>query len=115
MQRFVHAFLAVTVLALPLAGCESVNNFDPSDWVPGDIFGTKKKLVGERKPVFPQGVPGLTPGVPPELMRDPQAPGSDLPDVSPSQRAAVEPAAKPKAKARPKAPPKQEATAPEPS
>jgi hypothetical protein len=115
MQRFGQAFLVVTVLALPLAGCESINNFDPSEWMPGDIFGTKKKLVGHRKPVFPEGVPGLERGVPPDLMRDPQAPGTDLQDVrTPAQRAAAEPEAKAKAKARPKAQPKQ-AEIPEPS
>ena len=116
MQRIAHALLVVTALALPLAGCESINNFDPSDWVPGDIFGTKKKLAGERKPVFPEGVPGLAPGMPPELMRDLQGPAGDLQDQRPpAQRAAVEPEPKPKAKARPKAQPKQQAEAPEPS
>jgi hypothetical protein len=116
MQRIAHALLVVTALALPLAGCESVNNFDPSDWVPGDLFGTKKKLVGERKPVFPEGVPGLAPGVPPELMRDSQSPGGELQDQRPpAQRAAVEPEPKPKAKPRPKAQPKQQAEAPEPA
>ena len=64
-----------------------MSNFDPSDWVPSDIFGTKKKLAGERKPIFPEGVPGLERGVPAELMRDPSAPGSDLQDVRrPAQR-----------------------------
>jgi hypothetical protein len=115
MPRIAQALLVATALALPLAGCESMSNFDPSDWVPSDIFGTKKKLAGERKPIFPEGVPGLERGVPAELMRDPAAPGSDLQDVRrPAQRAAVEPEPKPKPKARPKAPPRQ-ATAPEPS
>jgi hypothetical protein len=120
MPRNAHAILVVAALALPLAGCESINNFDPSDWVPGDIFNTKKKLQGERKPVFPEGVPGLAHGVPPELMNPPPAPGSDaVRDLPPPARgAAVEPEPEPKArpKARPKAPPKQApASAPEPS
>jgi hypothetical protein len=38
-------------------------------------FGTAKKpLPGERRAVFPEGVPGVQQGVPPELMRgNPQA------------------------------------------
>src|SRR5262245_18039610 len=113
MLRFAQALLMVTVLAAPLAGCESVNNFDPSDWVPGDIFNTKKKLTGDRKPVFPEGVPGLQHGVPPELMGNNANPDA-LEQRPPSVRAAVE-ELKPKAKSRPKAPPKQQAAAPEPA
>src|SRR5437588_12798496 len=78
MNRFARAVLIATTLAFPLAGCESINNFDPTDWVPSDLFGTKKKLPGERKPVFPEGVPGLARGVPPEVMRDQPPPGSDI-------------------------------------
>ena len=102
MNRFARAILIATTLALPLAGCESINGFDPTEWIPNDPFGTKKKLTGERKPVFPEGVPGLARGVPPELMRD-QPPGSDIvQDLrTPPQRAAVE--EQPKQKARPKA------------
>ena len=33
-------------------------------------FGTAKKpLPGDRRPLFPEGVPGVQQGVPPELMR----------------------------------------------
>jgi hypothetical protein len=118
MLRTAHSILVAAALALPLAGCESVNNFDPSDWVPGDIFNTKKKLQGDRKPMFPEGVPGLATGVPPELMNAPPAPGSDVQQDlrAPAQRAAVEPEPKARPKARPKAPPKQApASAPEQS
>jgi hypothetical protein len=102
MNRFARAILIVTTVALPLAGCESVNNFDPTEWFAGDIFGNKKKLPGERKQVFPEGVPGLARGVPSELMRD-QPPGSDIAQElqPPAPRAAVE--EQPKQKARPKA------------
>ena len=34
-----------------------------------DFLDTKKKLPGERKPVFPDGVPGLEQGVPKELYK----------------------------------------------
>ena len=49
-----------------VAGC-STANFDPSDML--DFLDTKKKLPGERKPVFPEGVPGLEQGVPKDLYR----------------------------------------------
>src|SRR5262245_27431221 len=51
-----------------LAGCSSgLSSFDPSDML--DWLDTKKKLPGERKPVFPEGVPGMEQGVPKELYR----------------------------------------------
>ena len=36
-----------------------------------DFLDTKKKLPGERKPVFPEGVPGLEQGVPKDCTRAP--------------------------------------------
>jgi hypothetical protein len=50
-----------------LGGCSS---FDPSDLL--DWLDTKKKLPGERKPVFPEGVPGLEQGVPKDLYKGAQ-------------------------------------------
>ena len=113
MNRFARAILIATTLALPLAGCESVNGFDPTEWIPSDPFGTKKKLTGERKPVFPEGVPGLARGVPPELIRG-QQPGSDVAQdlqPPPPQRAAVEEQPKPKARPKAKASPRPETAA----
>lgn len=58
-----------------LGGCSS---FDPSDML--DFLDTKKKLPGDRKPVFPEGVPGLEQGVPRDMYKgaqqqpDPNAP-----------------------------------------
>lgn len=49
-------------LSIALAACGSTSSFDPTDIF--DLLDQKKKLVGERKPVFPQGVPGLEEGVP---------------------------------------------------
>lgn len=58
--------LAILAAAMPaLAGC---SNFDPDKL---DIFGLneKKKLPGERKELFPGGVPGVTQGIPPEYVK----------------------------------------------
>lgn len=63
----------LTVFAAVLGGCAGgggLNNFDPTDLL--DFLDSKKKLPGERKPVFPEGVPGLQPGVPKELYRGAQ-------------------------------------------
>ena len=59
--------LAVALgLALLTAGCGS-SSFDPTDMF--DFLDTKKKLPGDRKPVFPEGVPGIERGVPSDMMK----------------------------------------------
>jgi hypothetical protein len=58
--------LTVLVAAAPvLSGCA---NFDPDSL---DVFhlNEKKKLPGERKDLFPGGVPGVTQGIPPEYVK----------------------------------------------
>src|ERR1700682_1184065 len=65
-QRLIAATVLVA-LSSALAGCGSMGNFDPSDLL--DFLDTKKKLPGDRKPVFPEGVPGLQQGVPKELYK----------------------------------------------
>ncbi len=50
-----------------LAGC--ADGFDMDKLTDFDFLNKKKKLPGDRKPVFPDGVPGVTQGVPPELMK----------------------------------------------
>ena len=67
-QRLIAASILIA-LAGPLTGCGGggLTGFDPSDLL--DFLDTKKKLPGERKPVFPEGVPGLQQGVPKELYR----------------------------------------------
>jgi hypothetical protein len=70
MRRSQRLIASAVVLALSgvLAGCSSgLSNFDPSDLL--DFLDTKKKLPGDRKPVFPDGVPGLEQGVPKELYK----------------------------------------------
>ena len=39
----------------------------------GDWFNNKKPLPGERKELFPGGVPGVSKGVPPDLVKGNQA------------------------------------------
>ncbi|KRR19951.1 hypothetical protein [Bradyrhizobium retamae] len=65
-QRLI-ATAVLIALSGALAGCGSMGNFDPSDLL--DFLDTKKKLPGERKPVFPEGVPGLEQGVPKDLYK----------------------------------------------
>src|SRR5712671_8167687 len=65
-QRLIAATIVIA-LSSALAGCGSTGGFDPSDLL--DFLDTKKKLPGERKPVFPDGVPGLEQGVPKELYK----------------------------------------------
>jgi hypothetical protein len=76
------ALLAALVAVVPmLAGCE---DFDMDKL---DIFGLnqKKKLPGERKELFPGGVPGVTQGIPPEYLKGNQ----------PSPETALAPSAEP--------------------
>lgn len=66
MRRNRAILLAVLVAITPvLSACE---NFDMDKL---DVFGLneKKKLPGDRKPLFPEGVPGVMQGVPKEYMK----------------------------------------------
>jgi len=69
MRRPQRLIAAAVLIALSgaLAGCGSTAGFDPSDLL--DFLDTKKKLPGDRKAVFPEGVPGLEQGVPKDLYR----------------------------------------------
>jgi hypothetical protein len=94
---------AVLPLALALAGCETSGIWDSANSVSDKFqdaladfspFGTAKKpLPGERRAVFPEGVPGVQQGVPAELMRGHQA---EEPQAQPAPQPA--PAAKGKTK-----------------
>ena len=71
MLRFHRAMSAAFVLAMALtvsACSNSGHGFDPTDFISGEWFA-KPPLPGERKPVFPEGVPGVPEGVPPELVK----------------------------------------------
>lgn len=120
MRRKYRTVLIAGLLALTpvLAGCA---DFDMDSL---DVFNLnqKKKLPGERKEVFPGGVPGVTQGIPPEYLKGNQqqadtalapdgaaapVPGDKAaPPAPPAKTAAIEPAQEPKAKPKPKRKPK---------
>ncbi|MDB5627875.1 MAG: hypothetical protein JWQ51_215 [Tardiphaga sp.] len=81
MRRAQRLIAATVLIALSgcLAGCGGGSGFDPTDML--DFLDTKKKLPGERKPVFPEGVPGLQQGVPKELYRGAKA--EPAPEIAP--------------------------------
>jgi hypothetical protein len=89
---------------LSLGACDSLDNLT-------NMLDTKKRLPGDRRPVFPDGVPGVEMGVPPEMMKGyqekQQAEQAQTPPGAPAagqgaaglpQEAAQEPAEKPKPK-----------------
>src|SRR5665213_305444 len=92
-MRHRRPVLIVLLLAfgVALSGCST---FDPTEWL-----NTKKPLPGERKDIFPQGVPGVPQGVPPELVEGYTPPTEPVPEPLPVQE---QPKAKPKPKPRPK-------------
>ena len=103
-MRTIRAIVLAAMLPLSasLAGCgtfwdgansisdrmsDTLHDFNP--------FGTgKKPLPGERRPVFPDGVPGVQQGIPPDLMRHNQQAG-DVPTQPTSASQAGEPTEQP--------------------
>lgn len=98
MRRWDRIVLLAGLVALApiLAGCE---NFDADKL---DVFGFNKKkpLPGERHALFPDGVPGVTQGIPPEYLKGNQSasevaqpstalPGQNPPPVQPDSAIAV--------------------------
>jgi hypothetical protein len=92
-----------------LGGCST---FDPTEW-----FNTKKPLPGDRKEMFPGGVPGVPQGVPPELVegyREPEPPPPRVVEEKPKPKPKPKP--RPQQAAAPRAPPpQQQQAAPEQS
>jgi hypothetical protein len=114
MRRFARLVLTVVVVGGGpiLSACSS---FDLDDYA---FWDSKKKLPGDRKPVFPEGVPGVTAGVPPDLVRGYREPEGALqsdPAKAAAEAAAAAQETKPKAKPAPpqrvvsKPPPKPQA------
>jgi hypothetical protein len=97
MTSLMRIILVSSVLTLSLSGCASVGDaLDPTEWFSGELFNTKKKLPGDRKAVFPEGVPGVTQGIPSELVKGNQQPPlengfavTDTQSVSPPPRQAT--------------------------
>lgn len=90
-----------------LGACTPGGQFDPTEVVSTDLFNAKKKIAGDREPLFPQGVPGAETGVPPDLVKGYQPPPEPVApaDAEAAKAAAAKTAAvaeKPKPKPRPK-------------
>jgi outer membrane biosynthesis protein TonB len=93
-MRRVHRMIALaTLLAFgsALAGC---SDFDPDKL---DVFhlNDKKKLPGKREPLFPNGVPGVSQGIPPEYMKGYQAQQDQAATAALGEPAAGQPGAAP--------------------
>lgn len=90
MKRLGQAVLAGFALAssLGVAGCGNTAS-DLVDQFSDVIPNTKKPLPGDRKAVFPEGVPGVPQGVPSELLKGSQpaaeVAGSAAPDAVPAK------------------------------
>ena len=114
MRRSQRMIAAAVLIALSgaLAGCSSgLSNWDPTDLL--DFLDTKKKLPGERKAVFPDGVPGLEQGVPKELYKGSAQERLDQQNAQAAGAASAPPSEEPKSKraAKSKGKNKQPATA----
>ena len=92
---------SAAALVLALAGCTPGGQFDPTTLFANDTFDTKTKLKGDRQPVFPNGVPGASSGVPQDLVKGYQPPPDQAADAT-APDAAAEEAAKNKPKPKPK-------------
>ena len=93
------------MLVLVLGACTPGGQFDPTVLLQSDMFDTKKKLQGDREPVFPGGVPGTTTGVPPDLVKGYQPPPDQTDATADGDTAAPQappPAEKPKPKPKPR-------------
>jgi hypothetical protein len=77
-------------LASAAAACTKGGQFDPTTLLDNDMFDNKKPVVGQREPVFPQGVPGVTSGIPQDLYKGYQPP-PDQATADTSPGAAVTP------------------------
>lgn len=103
MASFTRVIVVAAALTLPLGGCV---NFDPADWLAGDWFSSKKPLPGERKELFPGGVPGVSRGVPSDLVKGNQAAALQDQEAAASPVVLDEPKPKPKPRAKPKPKPR---------
>lgn len=115
-MRPLHRFVLLAALVGFVPVLTACTDFDLDKL---DVFGLneKKKLPGERKELFPGGVPGVTQGIPPEYMKGNQPAADALQSPAAGQEnpasaaaepekktaaAAPEPEPKPKPKRKPK-------------
>jgi hypothetical protein len=109
-MRIHRAMLVALLIGIGpvVAGCADGFDMDKLD-----VFGLaqKKKLPGERHALFPEGVPGVSQGIPPEYLQGnlAQQSGAAVPieplkpeQAQPAQTAAAEQAAEEKPKPKPK-------------
>jgi len=104
--------------ACVLSGCGgAANSFDPTDML--SFLDQKKPLPGARKPVFPEGVPGVEQGVPKELYKGNQQNDLMTPEATPAAQppapaAAEAPPPEPKPKKKVQTAKRRSITAPPP-
>jgi len=91
-------FGSALLLMLVIAGCTPGGQFDPTALFDSDTFSQKKKLQGQRELVFPNGVPGVENGVPPELVKGYQPPPEQAVNDTATPNATAQAAAEPKPK-----------------
>jgi hypothetical protein len=115
---FYRAAVALA-LVLTVAGCTKGGQFDPTELFNSDAFDSKKKLKGDRVPVFPDGVPGATTGVPADLVKGYQPPPDQPADADAAVPGPTPPpdpeAQKPKPKPKPKLAAQRPAAPPPPA
>jgi hypothetical protein len=66
MMRTKVTLIVAGLFVLPILGGCSDFDADKLDFF---NMNKEKKLPGERKPLFPEGVPGVSQGIPPELVK----------------------------------------------
>jgi hypothetical protein len=103
-RRFASLIRVGSAFALVLvaSGCTAGGQFDPTEVLSSDILNTKKKLAGEREPLFPNGVPGAETGVPPDLVKGYQPPPEQAAENTDTAVKPAVAAEKPKPKPKPK-------------
>ena len=114
-MRAMHRVVLLAAFAAFASTLTACSNFDPDKL---DVFGLsdKKKLPGERRELFPGGVPGVSQGIPPEYVKgnqpppeaaqapasEPGNPAAAAAEPDKKKTAAVEPESQPKPKRKPK-------------
>jgi hypothetical protein len=89
-SKLIRSALIVLPLSLGVAGCETFEKLNP-------FAEQQTPLPGARKPVFPEGVPGVEYGAPPQQPSNSNIPiapavrGEEQPPAQPAQTQAARP------------------------